>query len=174
MATTYNKVVVKSLAEHWDEAACAEIVSPCMLVFKDANKKFAKLNTAGMPCGVVTENDLFGKTIDTAYASGDQVRVKLPLIGESIVVFGPAEGTALAVGDYVKPAVDGITSKIIATAAVDAVDYDAGPPIVHASPAIPAYTAEEQVAMATGPVYRVETVLATDTVDRRVLVTVVK
>ena len=171
MATTYNKVVVKSLAEHWDEAPCAEALYPCTLVFKNASKAFAKLNTAGMPCGVVMENDLFGKTIDDQYDSGDQVRVKLPLIGESIVVFGPATGTALAVGDYVKPAVDGITSKIVATDAVTG-SYDDDPLSVVAN--IPAYTAEENVVRASGPVYRVETVLASGTADRRDLVTVVK
>lgn len=60
------------------------------------------------------ENDMVGKGIDDAYASGDWAQVRICSPGIEVYALVAAAATAIAAGDYVESAGDGTVRKVTA------------------------------------------------------------
>jgi hypothetical protein len=72
-----------------------------------------------------TENDVIGKDIDTAYASGDYVQCVIPTAGDELYVLIPAAAAAIVVGDLLQAGAGGTLIKRTATNKIFAIALEA-------------------------------------------------
>ncbi len=109
-----NTIVLKAtrLTDRYDEkvaAGGATMITPGYLVILDSTGKAAIHATAygGGPVMVAIEDAIQGGTVDTAYATGDTVRLHLPQNADELYMFlGATAGTA-AIGSVLASKGDG-------------------------------------------------------------------
>jgi hypothetical protein len=134
-------VVIGHNVGQYKEAECAEAITPGHLVTLNASDKLIKHATAGPVAAaganippivrVAVENDIFGKGIDDAWASGDQGLYQVLDSGCEFMALVAAAAPAIAKHDYLESAGNGTVRKttVIANAfarATVAVDNSGG------------------------------------------------
>jgi hypothetical protein len=116
MATkTYNTILLKSAGKTPQEELVAfAALLPGHIVERKADGTTRKNSTAGAPIvSVAVEDDLQGRTIDTAYSAGDTVFIRDLQKGDWAYVF-VAPGVSYAVGDKLTPNGSGELRKSVA------------------------------------------------------------
>ena len=128
-------IVNGASATRYKEADAAEAITPGHLVDLNGSggavKNGAVIGTSGnLPLAVAVENDIFGKTIDDAYAIGDRVIYGYLNSGDEFMGFVPAGAVAIVFNDYLTTNAAGTLIKGTAANAVararQAIDNSAG------------------------------------------------
>lgn len=116
-------------------------ITPGHLVELNASDQFVVHSTAAgnAIAAFAVEAEVFGKDIDTAYASGDQCFVEYLPTGSEVYALVGAGAAAIAEGDYLESAGDGTLRKLatatattqaqrasVVARALEAVDNSAG------------------------------------------------
>ncbi|TXH42039.1 MAG: hypothetical protein E6Q97_36480 [Desulfurellales bacterium] len=97
------------------ERVAAGAITPGHLLRIDSNGKFAVQNAAaqrGLRAFAV-ENDINGKGIDDAYATGDFVQAEILGSGDEVNALLAAAATAVVIGDLLECAADGTLRKVV-------------------------------------------------------------
>lgn len=100
------------------EAPAGGAITPGHLITRNSSNAFIVHAVAAGPAVAMfaLENELFGKEITAAYASGEQVLAWVPEKGSEVYALVAAAAAAIVVGDYLESAGDGTLRKATAFA----------------------------------------------------------
>lgn len=100
------------------EAPAGGAITPGHLITRNSSNAFVVHDAAADPAVAMfaLENELFGKEITQAYASGEQVLAWVPEKGGEVYALVAAGASAIVVGDYLESAGDGTLRKVTAFA----------------------------------------------------------
>jgi hypothetical protein len=115
-----NTIKLKKYLDVIDEYIAAGAITPGHLLQIDSAGKVVVHATAGgnqTPL-IALEDELWGKTIDDAFASGDPVQVWTAQRGE-VAYMLLKDGENVAIGDYLESAGDGTLQKHVADSTGD-------------------------------------------------------
>lgn len=110
-------VVIGPSQAQYKEADCAEAITPGHLVKLNASGGLIKNTLAGRaPVMVAVENDIFGKGIDDAWASGERGLYQHLQPGHEYMALVAAAAPAIAFDDLVTAVAGGTVAKTVTLA----------------------------------------------------------
>jgi hypothetical protein len=122
---------LKGVGTRMERVATAAVL-PGSLVMLNATNNLVVHATAGgtTPAIFALENELIGKGIDDAYASGDYIQAEHFNSGDWVLGYVDAAAAAIAIGDQLESAGDGSLRKHVSgtpiAISMDALDNSAG------------------------------------------------
>lgn len=127
----YNTILLKGDAI-FKEAPAAGAITPGHLVIRNSSGNMIVNATAGANTGKLfaRENELLGKDIADAYASGDECLFFIPQPGSEVYALVAAAASAIVINDSLEAAADGTLRKLTSgtplAKALEAVDNSGG------------------------------------------------
>ena len=119
-----NSIIAKKYTDVIEEFVATEAITPGHLLEMDSNGKCLKHNVAGGNCYPMfaLEDELQGKGVTDAYASGDPVQVWIPNTGD-IVRGVLTTSQTIVIGDWLQSNGDGTLKKWTLAASGGIIEY---------------------------------------------------